>query len=133
MSHGCIPEGERIKLQTKPPKMQDGAVFRFERVRTVARLALGSLTWDKRTLRCRIEVSPNATLTEIVREAQKRIDEPLEDSNLYSLYHNGYLAMPPWNQPYCELRPEMELAASVVVKNRGGEMTVSVPILHEEW
>jgi hypothetical protein len=69
---------ERVKVSTKPMRMQDGALFRVEKVSLIARLAPDVKIWDGSTRKCGIEVSPNATVAEIVEEAQKRLnDEPL--------------------------------------------------------
>jgi hypothetical protein len=107
---------DRIKVVVKPLKMQDGAVFRCERVKTIARLNLVILLWDRSMARCGIVVSPNAIISEIWREAQKHVEEALEDPKCYGMYHSGYQAMSPWDHPNNELRPEMELRDSVVAK-----------------
>jgi hypothetical protein len=111
-----FPDDEKLKLLTKPFKMEEDAVFKFERINTVARLALKYHTPDNRMLRFGVEVSPRATITEIVAEAQTRADEMLEDAKFYSLFVNGTLAIPPWNQPNYELKPKVNLADSVVAK-----------------
>jgi hypothetical protein len=53
---------ERVKVLTKPAKMQDGALCRVEKVSLVARLALDVKIWDGSVRKCGIEVSPNATV-----------------------------------------------------------------------
>jgi hypothetical protein len=74
-----IPADEKVKVVVKPLRMQDGAIFRVERVKTIAKLALGIMIWDGTVVRCGIEASPNATIAEMVREAHERLEEPLED------------------------------------------------------
>jgi hypothetical protein len=93
-----FPADEKIKLLTKRYKMKSDAVFKFERVRTVARLALGCYTWDRRLLRFGVEVSPRATIAEIVAKAQLKAEEMLEDASHYDMFSNGHRASPPWTQ-----------------------------------
>jgi hypothetical protein len=70
---------ERVRIMTKPLKMVDGALLRVEKFSLTARLALEVKIWDGNVRMCGVEVSPNATVAEIVGEAQKMInDEPLE-------------------------------------------------------
>jgi hypothetical protein len=53
--------------------------------------------WDGRTRRCGIEISPGATIAEIVQEAQLKIDdEPLEDARAYAMAVRGIFASAPW-------------------------------------
>jgi hypothetical protein len=124
-----LSEEERIKVVVKPLALKDGAVYRVERVSTIAKLELGIMIWDGSTARCGIEAPFKATMPEIVREAQKRIEEPLEDAKDYGMYHNGYATAPPSTQKVYELRPEVDISGSIVVKCRGADMTVQVPIL----
>jgi hypothetical protein len=74
--------------------MQDGAVFKFERVRSIIKLSLDYTTWDNRLLRCGVEVSPNAMIEEIVTEAQKRAEERQEEAKLHSMFRNGQPGLP---------------------------------------
>jgi hypothetical protein len=77
-------------------KMQDGAWFRVEKVSLTARLALDVKIWDGSTGKCGVEVSPNATVAELVGEVQKRSDdELLEDPKRYGLFYRNQQAMGP--------------------------------------
>jgi hypothetical protein len=58
-----FPKTDKLKLLKKPLKMEDGAVFVWERVQQIAHLELEYQTWDDRLLRFGIEVSSQATLT----------------------------------------------------------------------
>jgi hypothetical protein len=110
----------------------DGAVFKIERLFLTARLALTVQIWDGSSRRCGIEVVPTATVAEIVDEAQKRIDdEPLEEARCYSIFHKNQAASPPWIQKEYELRPNVDVSGTVIVKSRNGDMTVPVPILQQ--
>jgi hypothetical protein len=112
--------------------MEDGAVFKIERVSLTARLALTVHIWDDSLRRCGVEVSPTASVTEIVREAQKMIDdEPLEDERCYMVCYKNQPILAPWIQNEYELRPNVEISGTVVVKSRNGDMTVPVPILQQ--
>jgi hypothetical protein len=51
-----FPSTDSLKLLKKPLKMEDGAVFYFGRIQTVARLSLTYITWDNRELRFGVEV-----------------------------------------------------------------------------
>jgi hypothetical protein len=87
---------DRVKVLVKPPKMQDGAVFRVEKVSLVARLALDVKIWDGSVRKCGIEVSANATMAEVVSEAQKKLnDEPLEEPRCHGLFHKNQQSMGP--------------------------------------
>jgi hypothetical protein len=92
-----LPDDERVKIVLKPPRMQDGVVFKIERVTLTARLALTIQIWDGSSRRCGIEVNPNASITEIVSEAQKMIpNEPLEDERYYMICHKNQPVLAPW-------------------------------------
>jgi hypothetical protein len=67
-----FPSDGKLKLVVKPLKLKNGAVYRFERVKAIAKMSLDYVTWDNRLLRFGVEVSPKATIGEIVAEAQKR-------------------------------------------------------------
>jgi hypothetical protein len=70
---------EQVRLVSKPLKMEDGALFRFERVSRQTQLALMIHFWDGTTRMCGVEVFRSATLKEIVDQARTKIvDEPLE-------------------------------------------------------
>jgi hypothetical protein len=83
-------------------------------------------------LRFGVEVSPRATITEIVAEAQKEAEERLEDAKFYTLYQKGRPTLPPWTQANYELKPNVPLATVVTAKTRNGDITVAVPINHPE-
>jgi hypothetical protein len=127
-----IPTGDEFKLIVKPLKMQDGAIFRLERIKAVNKISLNYYTWDDRLLRFGIEIAPKATLGDIVAEAQKKAEEMLEEASHYRLTVKGVIAVPPWTQSHYELRPKKNLKAQIVIKSRNGEMTVTVPRLHPE-
>jgi hypothetical protein len=107
--------------------MEDGAVFVFERTQQIAKLSLEYHTWDNRTLRFGVEVSPRATLTEIFEAAQLRADEPLENPSRYLLYSGDKPAIVPWKTGSYSLKPKLMLADSIVAKFQGSSMTVGVP------
>jgi hypothetical protein len=112
--------------------MQDGALFRVEKVSIIARLALEAKIWDGSTRMCGIEASPAATVTEIVGEAQKRLnDEPLEDPKRYGMFYRNQQSMGPWTRSNYEFRPTVEVSGTVVVKSRTCDMTVPVPIFQK--
>jgi hypothetical protein len=125
-------ESDKLKLPTKPFKMQEDAEFRFETVRSIVRMSLNYTTSDGRLLRFGVEVSTNASLPEIIAEAQKRAEEGLEDPKFYSIFHIGNPVTPPWNQATYEIRQNCMLTTSVVAKFRNNEITVTVPINHPE-
>jgi hypothetical protein len=97
-------------------------------------MSLEYFTWDNRLLRSGVEVSPRATITEIIAAAQLRTEEALEDASRYALYSGEKLAIPPCTRGQYIFRPKVQVADSVIVKFRGGEMTVAVPIFHpDQW
>jgi hypothetical protein len=53
-----LSDNGKLKLLTKPFKMTDGAVFKFERTRSVVKMSLYYHTWDDHLLRFGVEVSP---------------------------------------------------------------------------
>jgi hypothetical protein len=123
---------ERVKVLTKPAKMQDGALFRVEKVSMVDRLALDAKIWDGSVRKCGVEVSPSASVAEIVSEVQKRLnDEPLEDLKRYGMYYRNQESKGPWTRSNYELKPTMEVSGTVVVKCRTCDMTVPVPIFQQ--
>jgi hypothetical protein len=86
-----------VKIVVKPLRMEDGAMFKVERFALKSRLSLTIQIWNGSTRRCGIEVSPTATLKEIVEQAQYKIDdEPLEEAHNYAILHNGTPASQPW-------------------------------------
>jgi hypothetical protein len=125
-------ENEKVKIVVKPLKMENGAVFKIEKFSLTVRLALTFQIWDGSSRRCGIEVAPTATTAEIVGEAQKMInDEPLEEARHYGVFFRNQPASPPWIQKEYELRPLVDVSGIVIVKGRGLEMTVPVPILQK--
>jgi hypothetical protein len=52
-----FPAEDKLQLITNPFKMEDGAVFKFERVKTIAKMSLDYITWDNRLLRFGVDVS----------------------------------------------------------------------------
>jgi ribonuclease HI len=130
-----LSEDERVKIVLKPLKMQDGAVFKVERVSALAKLALTVNIWDGSQRRCGVEVSLRASIGEIVREAQKKLDDVvLEEERWYGIYHKNQLVMGPWIQKDYELRPNVDISGTVVVRCRTGDMTVPIPILRpQRW
>jgi hypothetical protein len=124
-----LTEDERVKFVLKPLKMQDGAVFKVERISALARLALTVNIWDGSQRRCGVEVPLNATIGEIVREAQKKLDDTtLEEFRWYGVYYKNQITTAPWIQKEYELRATVDISGTVVVKCRTGDMTVPVPI-----
>jgi hypothetical protein len=78
-----LSENDRVKFVLKPLRMEDGALFKVERTSLKALLALTIQIWDGSSRRCGIEVSPTATMAEIVEKAQYMIDdEPLEEPQI---------------------------------------------------
>jgi hypothetical protein len=125
-------EGEKVKMVLKPLRMEDGAVFKIERVFLTARLALSIQIWDGSSRHCGIEVVPTATGAEIADQAQRRIgDEPLEEARYYNVFYRNQPASPPWIQKEYELRPDVDISGTVIVRNRNGDMTVPVPLLQK--
>jgi hypothetical protein len=123
---------ERAKVLTKPSRMQDGALFRVEKVSLIARLALEVKIWDGSTRMCGIEVSPSASVAEIVAEVQKRLnDEPLEDPKRYGLFYRNQQSTGPWTRSNYELRPTVDVSRTVVVKSRTCDLIVPVPIFQK--
>jgi hypothetical protein len=127
-----FPNEDKLKLLTKPFRMEDGQAFKFERARSIVMLSLNFTTWDHRLLRFGVEVPPKATIEAIVTEAQKKAEESREDVKFYSMFRNGQPASSPWTQAAYELRPNRIVASVVTAKTRNGEMTVAVPTNHPE-
>jgi hypothetical protein len=124
--HGIdIPVDERIRVVTKPGLMTNGAIFRVEKVSPKVRLALTIPTWDGKVLRCGIEISRGAKITEIVTEVQKRVEE----ARWYAMHVNGIVVTGPCPSREYELKTIVEIMGSIVVKGRGLDMTVQVPKL----
>jgi hypothetical protein len=127
-----LAEDERVKIVVKPMKMVDGATFKVERIFLKSRLSLTIQIWDGSSRRCGIEVSPTATLKEIVEQAQYKIDnEPLEEYRIYAILHNGAPASQPWIHKDYELRPKADASGLGVVKSRFGDMTVPLPLFQK--
>jgi hypothetical protein len=94
-----LAPSDKVKIVVKPLKLEDGAIYRIERVSSKARLELRVHIWDGSTRKCGIEVAPNATLTEIVDQARLKIaDEPLEEPQYYGIFHENNEATQPWIQ-----------------------------------
>jgi hypothetical protein len=127
-----FPVEDKLKLLTKPFKMEDGAVFKLERVETIVKLSLDYTTWDNRLLRFGVEVSAMAMISEIVAAAQRKAEEQLEEAKFYTLYQKGRPSVSPWTQAIYELKPNTRLATVVTAKTREGDMTVAVPTDHPE-
>jgi hypothetical protein len=118
---------DKLRLLTKPFKTENGLVFKSERAKAVVGLSLDYITWDTRLLRLGVEVSPRATVKEMVTAAQKRAEEQLEDSKFYTLFQKGKIAGQPWTRAVYELRPNTNLATTVKAKSQDDDMTVMVP------
>jgi hypothetical protein len=89
-------EYERVKIIYKPLKLEDGAVYKIERIALVAKMAVVVHTWDGSTRRCGIEVPPTATKEEIVREAQRKLDDTkMEAPDMYTILFKGNPTAPP--------------------------------------
>jgi hypothetical protein len=107
-----LEEDDRITLVLKPPKFEDGAIFKLEKTSLRARIALEIPIWNGTTRRCGIEISPGATIAEIVHEAQMKIDnEPLEDAIVYGMAIGGRDVSGPWTQKKYELKPLRPISA----------------------
>jgi hypothetical protein len=126
----AIPPGHRLKLVVKPLKMTDGAVFRLEGIKAVNNVSPDYYTRYDGLLRFGIEITPKATLTDIVTEVPKKAEEMLEGVSHYVLTTKGTLAVHPWTLSHYELRPKENLKTQVVIRSRNGEMTATVPRLH---
>jgi hypothetical protein len=113
---------------------EDGAVSLFERVQQISCLALEYFTWDNRCLHFGVEVSPRATISEIVAAAQGKADEQLEEASRLGLYSGDKLAVPPWKSGSYVLKLKVQTADSIVVKDGGLSLTAAVPVFHpEQW
>jgi hypothetical protein len=108
---------DKLRFLTKPLKMENGVVFKFETVKSVVRLSLDYITLDNRLLRFGVEVSPRATVREIVAATQDGAEEQLEDSRFYTLFQKGKIAGPPCTQAVYELKPNTNLATTVPATN----------------
>jgi hypothetical protein len=126
-------ENDRVKSVWKPLKMEDGAVFKVEKVCLKSKLALTVHVWDGSIRRCGIEVSPTATIKEIVEQAQYKIDdERLEEPQIYVILHKGTPASQLWIQKEYELTPKTDSRGMVVVRSLNGDMTVPVPLFQKD-
>jgi hypothetical protein len=127
-----LADDDRVKIVVKPLKMEDGAVFKVERTSLKAHLELTFHIWDGSTRRCGVEVSPTATLKELLDQARLKIeDEPLEEEQVYAILHKGTPASQPWIQKDYELRPKANASGLGVVKSRFGDMTVPLPLFQK--
>jgi hypothetical protein len=127
-----ITDEERVKIVAKPLKMEHGATFVVERCSIKAHLSLAIEIWDGSSRRCGVEVSPAATLEEIVDQAQLKIDdENLEEAHRYVISHNGTPAAQPWIHKEYELRPTENARGLGVVQGRFGEMTIPLPLFQQ--
>jgi hypothetical protein len=132
--HEDFPKTDTLKLLKKPLKMEDGAVFLFERVQQSTRLSLEFVTWDNRLLRFGVQVSPRATLTEIFEAAQSRADEQLGNAFHYAVFSGDKIAAPPWKSGSYTLKLKIKIADSIVVNYSGMSMTVQVPLFQpDQW
>jgi hypothetical protein len=87
-------DSDELKPLTIPLKMENDAVFKFERIRRIVKLSLEYTTWDQRILRFGVEVPPMATVVEIVAKVQKRA-EPLKEARYYAMHQNLKVAFAP--------------------------------------
>jgi hypothetical protein len=125
---------ERVKIIRKPAKLEDGAVYKLERFALVAKVSLVVHTWDGGIRRCGIETSPTATKEEIVREAQKKLDDTkLESPDMYTILFNGNPTAAPWREKTYDLMLTGKVNGTVTVHGRFGSMTVNVPIHQPEF
>jgi hypothetical protein len=132
ISIGHPDNDDRVRMVVKPLKMENGANFKVEKISAKAHLALTIQILDGTQRRCRIEVSPTATLKEIRDQAQLEItNENLEEEQVYAILHNGTPASQPWIQKEYELRPLANARGLGVVKGRFGEMTVPLPLFQK--
>jgi hypothetical protein len=123
---------EMVRVVSKPPKMEDGALFRIERVSQQTQLTLLIHFWDGTTRACGLEVFRSATLKEIVDEARTKIDdEPLEEDRVYGMFFEGTEAKPPWIQKKYDLKPKVPTHCSGVIRSKFGEMTVALPLFQK--
>jgi hypothetical protein len=114
--------------------MKEGVVFRFKRIKAITKISLDYVTWDNRLLRLGIEISPKASIMEIVAEVQKRAEEQLEEADRYWAFEKGRPAIPPLTQSHYELRPKEDLSAQITIVSRKDTMTAAVPKCHpEQW
>jgi hypothetical protein len=127
-----LADDDRVKIVVKPLRMEDGAVFKVERSSLKARLALTFHIWDGGIKRCGVEVSPTATLKEIVDQARLKIeDEPLEEEQVYAILHNGAPASQPWIHKEYDLAPLANASGLGVVRSKFGKMTVPLPLFQK--
>jgi hypothetical protein len=112
--------------------MNDGAESKFERHRSIVKLSLEYTTWDSRLLRFGVKVSPRASISDIIAEAQKRADEQLEYARFYLMYQNGSDAFAPWMEAAYQLKPSCIIATTITIKTRNGTLTAAVPTYHHE-
>jgi hypothetical protein len=128
-----FPETDKLKVLTKPFRMEEGDEFKFERIREKVKLNLDYTTWDQRALRFGVEVSPRTSIPDIVAEVQKRAKEPLEEARYYVMAQNSKIAAPPWLQSTYQLKPSCILATTVTIKTRNGDLRASVLTHHPEF
>jgi hypothetical protein len=127
-----ITNEERVKIISKPMKMEHGATYTVERSTPNVKLSLSVKIWDDTTRRCGIDVSPRALLKDIVAAAQVKIeDEILEEAHRYVILHNGTPAAQPWIHKEYELRFTENAMGLGVVQGRFGTMTVSLPLFQK--
>jgi hypothetical protein len=123
---------EKVRVVSKPLKMEDGALFRIERVSQQTQLALMIHFWDGTTRACGVEIFRSATMKEIVDQARTKIDdEPLEDDQIYEMFFEGAVAKAPWIQRNYELKPKIPTSGLGVIRSKFGEMTVALPIFQK--
>jgi hypothetical protein len=123
---------EKVRIVVKPLKLENGAIYRIERVSLKAHLALTVHFWDGTTRRCGVEVFRSATLKEIIDQTRlKLLDEPLEEDQVYEILHNSMQACQPWLQKAYELKPKIQTCGVGVVRSKFGDMTVSLSILQK--
>jgi hypothetical protein len=93
-----IPIWGKMKIATKLSLLTNGAIYRVEEVSGKVRMALSIPFWDGRIRRCGIIIAPNATINEIVKEAEKEVEEPLEDEKCHEIKFGGHQAFRPWEE-----------------------------------
>jgi hypothetical protein len=90
------------------------------------KLGLEYTTWNSNLLRFGVEVSPRASLADIIEEARKHADEQFEEVRYYVISQNGKIASAPWTESIYQVKPFGIIATSVTVHTRNGTFTVQV-------
>jgi hypothetical protein len=123
---------EKVRVISKPLCMEDGVLFRIERVSQQARLSLMIHFWNGTTRFCGVEVFRSATVKEIVDQARTKIDdEPLEDAQVYGMFFEDSEARAPWIQRKYDLKPKVPTSGPGIIRSKFGEMAIALPILQK--